>query len=76
MHDFPTNAIATGTVPDIIGWHNLNANPIAPGDIGTALKNDYRPLETSLGVSGAQLQGRFKRGGQFWSAAAWVTCWR
>ncbi len=55
MHDFLTNAIATGTVPNIIGWHNLNANPIAPGDIGNALKNYYRPLEASLGVPGAPL---------------------
>jgi hypothetical protein len=55
MRDFLTNAIATGTVPNIVGWHNLNANPIAPGDIGTALKNYYRPLEMSLGVPGAPL---------------------
>lgn len=55
MRDFLTNAIATATVPDIIGWHNLNADPIAPGDVGAALNNYYRPLETSLNVPGRPL---------------------
>jgi hypothetical protein len=55
MHDFLTNAIATGTVPDIIGWHNLNANPTAPGDVGTALNSYYHPLETALSVPGRPL---------------------
>lgn len=53
MSNFLTNAIATGTVPDIIGWHSLvNGNP---ADVTTALNIYYRPLETSLGVSGAPL---------------------
>jgi hypothetical protein len=55
MRDFLTNAIATGTVPDIIGWHILNYNPINPGIIGTSLNTYYRPLEASLGVPGAPL---------------------
>ncbi len=55
MHDFLTNAIATRTVPDMIGWHNLNADPIAPGEIGVALNGYYRPLEAQLAVPGAPL---------------------
>lgn len=55
MHDFLTNAMATATVPNIIGWHNLNADPIAPADVGVALNNYYRPLEASLGIPGAPL---------------------
>jgi len=53
MRDFLTNAIATGTVPDIIGWHSLyDGNPAG---LRVALKDYYRPLEATLGVPGAPL---------------------
>lgn len=55
MSNFLANAIATGTVPDIIGWHLLNYVPINPGVMGTSLNTYYRPLEAQLGVPGAPL---------------------
>ena len=55
MSNFLANAIATGTVPDIIGWHCLNYDPINPGVVGTSLNAYYRPLETQLNVPGRPL---------------------
>jgi hypothetical protein len=52
MHDFLANAIATGTTPTLIGWHNLGPSP---GDVPEALKY-YRPLETQLAVPGRPLR--------------------
>ncbi|MGC3958381.1 MAG: CBM35 domain-containing protein [Verrucomicrobiota bacterium] len=53
MRDFLTNAMATGTVPDVIGWHSLyDGNPTG---LRIALQNYYSPLEISLGVPGAPL---------------------
>ena len=53
MRAFLVNAIATNTVPDYIGWHNLG---VSPGDVPETLKNYYRPLEKELNVPGAPLK--------------------
>ncbi|HLK93547.1 MAG TPA: CBM35 domain-containing protein [Polyangia bacterium] len=53
MHDFLANAIATGTTPTLIGWHNLGPSP---GDVPEALTKYYRPLETQLNVPGRPLR--------------------
>jgi hypothetical protein len=55
MSNFLANAISTGTVPDIIGWHLLNYVPINPGVMGTSLNTYYRPLEAAMNVPGAPL---------------------
>ena len=52
MQAFLQNAIATGTSPDIIGWHSLLTNN--PEDIGASLSN-YRVLEQQLNVPNAPL---------------------
>lgn len=52
MRDFLTNAKATGTTPQIIGWHSLGASP---GDVPASLTDYYRPLESELGIPGAPL---------------------
>ncbi|MFE5258626.1 CBM35 domain-containing protein [Streptomyces coelicoflavus] len=52
MRAFLQNAIATGTVPDMIGWHSLGPSP---GDVPESLTRYYRPLERELGVPGAPL---------------------
>ncbi|WP_432102096.1 CBM35 domain-containing protein [Streptomyces sp. bgisy091] len=52
MRDFLRNAIDTGTVPDMIGWHSLGPSP---GDVPETLTKYYRPLEKELGVPGAPL---------------------
>ncbi len=52
MQAFLENAIATGTSPDIIGWHSLLTNE--PSDIGKSL-TFYRELEQQLGVPNAPL---------------------
>ncbi|MFD4668732.1 CBM35 domain-containing protein [Lentzea sp. NPDC058450] len=53
MRDFLRNAIDTGTVPQLIGWHNLGPSP---GDVPEALTRYYRPLENELGVPGRPLR--------------------
>ncbi len=53
MQAFLQNAIATDTVPDVIGWHSLLTNE--PSDIGNSLNNFYRPLEKQLNLPGAPL---------------------
>lgn len=53
MRNFLSNAIATSTVPDYIGWHSLGASP---GDMPLAITDYYRPLENEL-----QLPGRPKQ---------------
>ena len=52
MQNFLQNAIATKTMPDIIGWHSLYNNE--PADIGNSLAN-YRKLESQLSVPKAPL---------------------
>lgn len=52
MSNFLFNAIATATVPNIIGWHSLGPSP---GDVPEALAKYYRPLETALNVPGRPL---------------------
>jgi hypothetical protein len=52
MHDFLANAVATGTAPDLIAWHNLGPSP---GDVYAAMPY-YRSLEQSLGVPKAPLK--------------------
>lgn len=52
MRAFLQNAIATGTVPNMIGWHSLGPSP---GDVPESLTKYYRPLEKELGVPGAPL---------------------
>ncbi len=52
MQDFLTNAIQTGTSPDVIGWHSLLTPE--PSDIGKSLSN-YRTLESQLSVPNAPL---------------------
>ncbi|MFD9741255.1 CBM35 domain-containing protein, partial [Umezawaea sp. NPDC059074] len=47
MRDFLRNAIDTGTVPQLVGWHNLGPSP---GDVPEALTRYYRPLERELGL--------------------------
>ena len=46
MSSFLSNAKATGTLPDIICWHELTSATSIAGDIA-----DYRALESSLGIS-------------------------
>ncbi|WP_394619023.1 CBM35 domain-containing protein [Lentzea sp. JNUCC 0626] len=53
MRDFLRNAVDTGTVPQIVGWHNLGRSP---GDVPEALTRYYRPLENELGVPGRPLR--------------------
>ena len=52
MQAFLQNAIATGTSPNIIGWHSLGPSP---GDVPASLTSYYRPLEQQLHVPGAPL---------------------
>ena len=52
MQAFLENAIATGTTPDIIGWHSLLTDE--PSDIGKSLQA-YRQLEGQLAVPNAPL---------------------
>lgn len=52
MSNFLQNAISTGTVPNIIGWHSLGPSP---GDVPAALTGYYRPLEAQLNVPGRPL---------------------
>lgn len=77
MQNFLQNALDTGTMPDIIGWHSLYNNE--PADIGNSLKY-YRQLESQLSIHNAPLpisvneygygDGTFEgipgRFGQFW----------
>lgn len=51
MRAFLEKTIATGTTPQVIGWHSLGPSP---GDVPYAL-TQYRPLERELGVPGAPL---------------------
>jgi hypothetical protein len=53
MRAFLVNAIATNTVPDFIGWHNLGTSP---GDVPETLTHYYRALEKELNVPGAPLK--------------------
>ncbi|MFD0203314.1 MULTISPECIES: CBM35 domain-containing protein [Saccharothrix] len=53
MRDFLRNAVDTGTVPQLIGWHNLGPSP---GDVPEALTRYYRPLENELRVPGRPLR--------------------
>ncbi len=46
MTTFLTDAKASGTVPDIISWHELGGSASIPGDVAA-----YRTLESSLGIS-------------------------
>ncbi|GAA5021366.1 CBM35 domain-containing protein [Kitasatospora paranensis] len=50
MRAFLVNAINTGTVPDVIGWHSLGPSP---GDVPASLTSYYRPLEQELHLPGA-----------------------
>ncbi|MGW5349870.1 CBM35 domain-containing protein [Streptomyces sp. NPDC004031] len=50
MRAFLVNAMNTGTVPDVIGWHSLGPSP---GDVPESLTHYYRPLEQQLGLPGA-----------------------
>ncbi|MEE4543346.1 CBM35 domain-containing protein [Streptomyces sp. V4-01] len=50
MRAFLVNAISTGTVPDVIGWHSLGPSP---GDVPESLTHYYRPLEQELRLPGA-----------------------
>jgi hypothetical protein len=50
MRAFLVNAMNTGTVPDIIGWHSLGPSP---GDVPESLTHYYRPLEQELHLPGA-----------------------
>ncbi|MEU6406720.1 CBM35 domain-containing protein [Streptomyces sp. NPDC046985] len=50
MQAFLVNAMNTGTVPDVIGWHSLGPSP---GDVPACLTSYYRPLEKQLGLPGA-----------------------
>ncbi|MET7421186.1 CBM35 domain-containing protein [Dactylosporangium sp. NPDC005555] len=52
MRDFLVNARNTGTVPNMIGWHNLGPSP---GDVPETLSRYYRPLENELGIPGRPL---------------------
>ena len=52
MQNFLQNALDTGTMPDVIGWHSLYNNEAS--DIGNSLKN-YRQLETQLNIPNAPL---------------------
>ncbi|MBU2666363.1 carbohydrate-binding protein [Actinoplanes bogorensis] len=52
MRAFLSNAVATGTTPNMIGWHSLGASP---GDVPEGLSRYYRPLENELGVPGRPL---------------------
>jgi hypothetical protein len=47
MRGFLANAVATGTSPNLIGWHSLGASP---GDVPEALTRYYRPLENQFNV--------------------------
>ena len=49
MTAFLQNAMATETVPNIIGWHSLGPSP---GDVPFGLDTYYRPLEQSLALPG------------------------
>lgn len=46
MQTFLTDAKASGTVPDIISWHELGGAASIAGDVAA-----YRALESSLGIS-------------------------
>jgi hypothetical protein len=46
LSSFLSNAKATGTLPDIVCWHELTSATSIAGDIA-----DYRALESSLGIS-------------------------
>ncbi|WP_203918539.1 LamG-like jellyroll fold domain-containing protein [Rugosimonospora africana] len=46
MQSFLQNAVATGTVPDIISWHELESSGKIAGDVATV-----RNLEASLGIA-------------------------
>jgi len=46
MKTFLTDAKASGTVPDIISWHELGGASSIAGDVSA-----YRALESSLGIS-------------------------
>ncbi|MER7930782.1 MULTISPECIES: CBM35 domain-containing protein [unclassified Streptomyces] len=50
MRAFLVNAMNTGTVPDLVGWHSLGPSP---GDVPESLTRYYRPLERELGLPGA-----------------------
>ena len=52
MQNFLQNALSTGTMPDVIGWHSLYNNE--PADIGNSL-GYYRQLETQLSIPNAPL---------------------
>ncbi|MGI5183338.1 CBM35 domain-containing protein [Dactylosporangium sp. CA-152071] len=52
MRNFLVNARNTGTVPNMIGWHNLGPSP---GDVPETLSRYYRPLENELGIPGRPL---------------------
>ncbi len=52
MQNFLQNALNTGTMPDVIGWHSLYNNE--PADIGNSL-NNYRQLEKQLSIPKAPL---------------------
>lgn len=52
MQNFLINAIATNTVPNVMGWHSLGPSP---GDVYASLTSYYRPLEAQLAVPGAPL---------------------
>lgn len=59
MTAFLQNAIATGTVPSIIGWHSLSEGPgdyssPYPGDVPASLAV-YRALEAQLNLPGRPL---------------------
>ncbi|SEN35621.1 CBM35 domain-containing protein [Actinacidiphila rubida] len=50
MRAFLVNAMNTGTVPDVMGWHSLGPSP---GDVPESLTHYYRPLEQELHLPGA-----------------------
>lgn len=50
MRAFLVNAMNTGTVPDVMGWHSLGPSP---GDVPESLQRYYRPLEQELHLPGA-----------------------
>ncbi|GHJ47742.1 hypothetical protein Cs7R123_50840 [Catellatospora sp. TT07R-123] len=52
MRAFLVNAKATGTVPNLIGWHSLGPSP---GDVPESLTRYYRPLENELALPGRPL---------------------
>ena len=47
MRAFLQNAIATNTLPDYIGWHQLGPDPYW---VPQSLSGYYRPLEQELGI--------------------------